>query len=272
MNLDFDHDLYNQSHVPSDFVIRFLAETLPCLGWGQSRNEVVMDVGCGDGGITTDLILPLFPRLEKMVAFDVLPKMIDVASKRNSHPGVEYAVADIEDWSSVQQWKGQITHLLSVHCFHWLRDQQKAFRNSHRLLKSSGEAAFIFFLEASFFTACLQIQKNPKWCHFFNEIGSYIPESHHKKHSVFFYRKMLEDVGFDIIHCIERKIKDVLPSDEDYINFFTSVCVLVNHVPVERKEEFRTDLFQEILKHNGRDGNGLPFHTGTIIELVVRKS
>ncbi|GBN24985.1 hypothetical protein AVEN_201807-1 [Araneus ventricosus] len=98
MNLDFDHELYNQSHVPSDVVIRFLADTLPCLGWGKKCKEVVMDVGCGDGDITVDLIMPLFPRLEKMVAFDVLPKMIDVASKLNSHPRIEYAVADIEDW------------------------------------------------------------------------------------------------------------------------------------------------------------------------------
>ncbi|CAL1293358.1 unnamed protein product [Larinioides sclopetarius] len=175
-------------------------------------------------------------------------------------------------WSSLQQWEEQITHLMSVHCFHWLRDQRKAFRNSYRLLKSSGEAAFIFFLEASFFTACLEIQRNPKWCHFFNEIESYIPDSHHQKHNLFFYKKMLKEVGFQIIYSKRRRIKDVLPSDEDYINFFTSVCALVAHVPADKKEEFRTDLFEEILKHNGRDINGLPFHRGTIIELVVKKN
>ncbi|GBM27279.1 hypothetical protein AVEN_238611-1 [Araneus ventricosus] len=83
---------------------------------------------------------------------------------------------------------------------------------------------------------------------------------------------MLEDVGFEIIHCKKKQIADVLPSDEDYINFFTSICVLMTHVPTDKKEEFRRDLFHEFLKHNGRDSNGLPFHRGTIIELVVRKN
>ncbi|GBN24988.1 hypothetical protein AVEN_201810-1 [Araneus ventricosus] len=108
--------------------------------------------------------------------------------------------------------------------------------------------------------------------HMRSELDSYIPDSHHKKHNVFFYKNMLEDVGFEIIYCKERRIKDILPSDEVYINFFTSVCVLMAHVPAVKKEEFREDLFQEILKQNGRDSNGLPFHRGTIIELVVKKN
>ncbi|GIY53663.1 methyltransf_25 domain-containing protein [Caerostris darwini] len=318
MNLDLDSDLYIKSHVPSESVIRFLEKTLPQLGWIRSDEDVVMDVGCGPGGVTTDLILPVFPRLKKLIAIDLLSSMINIARKHNPHPLVQYEVADIEDWTTMDHWEGQMTKVVSIHCFHWLRNQRNAFKNVFKLLKTGGEAAFIFFSEASFFSAVLKVQENSKWCHFFNisvsgdiqvmswifpgksslvigshhqkqfkcnfrrnvyctpakelEIDTGVPDSHCKQHNAFYYKEMLAKIGFEILHLKEKNITDVLPSDEDYINFFTSVCVLVPHVPMDRRDEFQEDLFQEILQLNGRDSNGLPFHAGKIIELVVKKN
>ncbi|GIY77139.1 methyltransf_25 domain-containing protein [Caerostris extrusa] len=240
MNLDLDSDLYVKSHVPSESVIHFLEKTLPQLGWIRRDEDVVMDVGCGPGRVTIDLILPVFPRLKKLLAIDLLSSMVNIARKHNPHPIVQYEVADIEDWSTMDHWEGQMTKV-----------------------------------------------KNPKWCHFFNEIDTVVPDSHCKQHDALYYKEILAKIGFEILHLKEENITDVLPSDEDYITtcvrrtpsvsvvperLFTSVCVLVPHVPMDRRDEFQEDLFQEILQLNGRDSNGLPFHAGKIIELVVKKN
>ncbi|GIY45307.1 hypothetical protein CEXT_498981 [Caerostris extrusa] len=80
MSLDLNSELYYQWHEPFESVVRFFRNTLLQVGWGQGhQKEVAMDVGSGPGGTTTQLVLPLFPRLEKVIAVDLLPHMVDIA-------------------------------------------------------------------------------------------------------------------------------------------------------------------------------------------------
>ncbi|GIY36079.1 juvenile hormone acid O-methyltransferase [Caerostris extrusa] len=216
-----------------------------------------MDVGCGAGGTTAKLIFPLFTQSKKIFAVDFLPGMIDLAKRENSHPSIEYSVANIGDWSTVKQWEDQITKLVSVHCFEWVKDQKKCFQNVFKLLKKGGQAALCF------------------------GIDNYVSESHYKKYHASYYKQILEDIGFDIVYCKEEVKIDVFSSDEeykigylnddlDYEIFLINLCLDVLH-SIPTKEEFQKDLFQELLKQNGRNKDGLPFHTANMIEIIIRK-
>ncbi|GFY18780.1 hypothetical protein TNCV_2399991 [Trichonephila clavipes] len=272
MSLDLSSELYYKKHNPFESVKRFFAEILVQLGWNENvENEVVMDVGCGPGRTTTEQILPLFLKLEKIYAIDILTDMIDIARKQNFHPKIEYCVANIEDWLTIKQWKEQMTKVISIHCFHWVKNKQLAFQNVFHLLKPGGEASFFFVLEAAFFTTVLKLKENPKWKSLFMGVDDCVPDSHHHKYDALHYKKMMESIGFEVLHCEKERKIDVFSSDEDIKNFFTSLCVLTPHVPMDRKEDFQNDLLEELLRHNGRDSNGLPYHDGKILELVVRK-
>ncbi|GIY69901.1 hypothetical protein CEXT_537381 [Caerostris extrusa] len=84
MSLDLNSELYYQWHEPFESVLHFFKNTLLQVGWGQGHQKrIAMDVGCGPGGTTTQLVLPLFPRLEKVIAVDLLPHMIDIARKHH---------------------------------------------------------------------------------------------------------------------------------------------------------------------------------------------
>ncbi|GIY45308.1 uncharacterized protein CEXT_498991 [Caerostris extrusa] len=69
----------------------------------------------------------------------------------------------------------------------------------------------------------------------------------------------------------EKIVEDVFASDEDFKGFFSSLCVLKAHVPADQKDQFEEDLYQEHLRQNGRDKQGLPYHRGRMIEVVVKK-
>lgn len=273
MSLDLSSELYYKKHNPFDSVKVFFAEVLVQLDWNKSEEmEVVMDVGCGPGRTTTEQILPLFPKLEKIYGIDLLPNMIDIAKKQNFHPKIEYSVASVEDWSTIKHWKDQITKVISIHCFHWVKNKQTAFQNVYHLLKPGGQAAFFFVLEATFYTTVLILKESPKWKDLFIGVDDCIPDSHHHKYDASYYKTMLESMGFEVLHCKKDVKIDVFSSDENIKNFFTSLCVLKPFVPLDRLEDFQNDLFEELLRHNGRNSDGLPYHDGKILELVVRKN
>ncbi|GIY53662.1 hypothetical protein CDAR_215291 [Caerostris darwini] len=125
MTKKLNPDFYYQWHEPFESVVHFFKAALLQVGWGEDNTkEVVMDVGCGPGETTTQLILPLFPSLKKVIAIDKLHDRIALACAQNFHPAIQFSVADIEEWSTIHQWKGQITKLVSVHCFHWVRNKK----------------------------------------------------------------------------------------------------------------------------------------------------
>ncbi|GFY44416.1 juvenile hormone acid O-methyltransferase, partial [Trichonephila inaurata madagascariensis] len=116
--------------------------------------------------LTYQLVLPLFPDVKKILAVDLVPVAIEFAKKHNYHPLIEYNVANLEDWSTLKHWEGEITKLVSVYCINWVKDQQNAFRNIFKLLKKGVEAAIVFAVESRFYDAILEVQNNPKWSSF----------------------------------------------------------------------------------------------------------
>ncbi|GBN01448.1 Juvenile hormone acid O-methyltransferase [Araneus ventricosus] len=267
-----DPELYSEKRTPLDSVKYFISEKLPHLGWGQTKEkEVVLDVGCGPGGNTFQLILPLFPQAEKIFAIDLMPNMIEFARIHNNHPLIEYTVADIENRSTVEQWKGQISKLTAIHCIQWLKDKRRGFQNIFALLKPRGEMAFIFVMESPVYASILALESNPKWSKFFKDIDDFVSDDHINKYESSRYKKMLEEIGFDILYFEEDVKSDPFSSDEEYRDFFASICALTSHVPSHLREEFKDDLFQEMLKLCGRDSSGRPVHLANIIEVVARK-
>lgn len=273
MSLKLHPKDYTQWHSPIETVVAFFKGKLTELGWDKGdRNEIIMDVGCGPGGTTKGIILPFFPKVEKIIALDVMPDMINIAQDKNAHPQIEYMVADVTEWSTtIEQWEGKITKVISIHCFHWVKNQTEGFKNIYRLLMSGGEAAFFFVLEATYFDTIAALQNSSKWCKYLKGHDNRIPDSHCFKYDSSYYKNLAEEIGYEVLHCRKEEKIDVYSDDVTIKNFFSSLCVLAPYVPEEFKEDFKNDMLQEVIERNGRTDTGLPLHRGQILEMVVRK-
>ncbi|GBN76151.1 hypothetical protein AVEN_211368-1 [Araneus ventricosus] len=265
------HAQLYESVKPLDSVVQFLTVTLKELGWYRRKEELVMDVGCGPGHVTFQFILPPFPDVEKFVAVDYSSSMIETARSNYFHPKIEYHVANFEEKSDLKRWNGQVTKLVSIHCFNWLKNQKLCFQNAYDLLQPGGEAAFYFVLVSDFYAAVVDIYNDPKWRGYFEGVDSRVPESHYKKYDSTYYRKIVEDIGFDVLLCRDELKVNPLSSEKEAKDLYYSLTVLVHHVPQNLKEEFRNDLYEYVLKNGGILEDGTLVHRAVSLELVVRK-
>ncbi|GIY47839.1 juvenile hormone acid O-methyltransferase [Caerostris extrusa] len=219
--MNLDPELYGTKIIPFVNVKGFLQEMLSQLEFSRDyEKEVVLDVGCGTGGTTFHLVLPLFPRLENLYAIDALPKMIHNAEMCNSHPLIEYSVADIEKWPTVKNWRGQITKLVSIYCLQWLKDTKKGFQNIYQLLKPGGKAAICFPMQSIFYEAMKEMENNSKWRSYFKDVGEYISDAHLNKRTSSYYEKMVKEVGFEIVYLNEELANDAFSSDKSFTKVF----------------------------------------------------
>ncbi|GFT36671.1 methyltransf_25 domain-containing protein [Nephila pilipes] len=274
MPLNYDVDIYSQLDNPWDSIVRFLNITLREMGWSNGdQEEVVMDVGCGPGRLTSEFILRIFPNLKKIIALDAESNMIEKARCLHPHPKIEYDVANFEDRSLIELWNGKITKFISVHCFNRMQDQKGAFQRVYDLLPPNGEAGFVFLLHNGYYDALQYLAKDLKWCSYIPfDIEDCIPKSHAKGYTSFHYKKMLEGIGFEIRHCQQVQNVTTFLSDELYTDFLYSVCELTPYIPNDVKKDFKKDLLHYTLKQNGRNDDGTPVDRTTTLELVQTKS
>jgi juvenile hormone acid methyltransferase len=90
------------------------------LKWNS--NEDVLDVGTGDGGVTSDILLPRLPEdLKKLMCLDVSEKMVEFTRARLKHNSkAEFVQMDIATKEIPSELFERFDHIFSFNCLHWV--------------------------------------------------------------------------------------------------------------------------------------------------------
>ncbi|KAM7302421.1 uncharacterized protein ISCGN_017938 [Ixodes scapularis] len=103
----------------------------------ETKEQQFLDLGCGTGDFTRDQLLPLWPDAGRIVAVDVSQDMVEHAKRKFAHPKICYDVLDIGG-SGVADFVGrygQFDRVYSFFCLHWIRNQERAFKNIADLMR-----------------------------------------------------------------------------------------------------------------------------------------
>jgi ubiquinone/menaquinone biosynthesis C-methylase UbiE len=111
-------------------VVEFVINTA-----GLSAGSSVLEVGCGTGQLTEDLILLGFD----VTAIDIGPSMIATAERRLGGSTASFQVSSFEDFA---HGEASFDLVISGTAFHWV-DPEIKFHKSARLLRSGGWLALL---------------------------------------------------------------------------------------------------------------------------------
>lgn len=89
------------------------------------KGDRILDIGCGDGGVTTDVLKLFLPyNFKHLVGCDLSEKMIKFAKEHHENNRVKFTVLDIATRDLPPDMRESFDHVFSFYTLHWVHQQK----------------------------------------------------------------------------------------------------------------------------------------------------
>lgn len=206
-----------------------------------SGNERILDLGCGDGGLTA--ILANSVPAGSVLGIDSSENMIETA-KRHESENLHFEKMDISDLN----FNDEFDVIFSNAALHWVKDHRSLLNNAHKALRKDGKILWDFASDGNcscFFSVVRGIIASSTYERFFAkfEWPWYMPK-------VSEYRKMICDAGFSE-YQVEGINKDrYFANAEEMIKWIDqpSIIPFITYLPNEMQMPFRNEVVNKMLE------------------------
>ncbi|KAL1489692.1 hypothetical protein ABEB36_013632 [Hypothenemus hampei] len=209
-------------------------------------NETVLDVGCGEGFTTTEILLPKLPKsVSKLEATDMNEKMIKVAKKKYKNTKrIEFFKLDINDRDTCDQFSCKFDHIFSFFCFHWIHDQRKAFKNIYTLLKPGGDFLLSLIGSSLIYDMYENLSKYKEWSKYFKK--EMISPYHRCNDVKEIIEQLLKDTGFDDYLCVVKENHYTYNDWRTLKRAVISVNPVLPQLPISERSRYIEDINKEL--------------------------
>jgi trans-aconitate methyltransferase len=208
-------------------------------------NEVILDLGCGDG-ILTEQLSALVPN-GKIIGIDASIGMINTAKKLEKE-NVSFICMDINNMSFINQFDV----IFSNAALHWVKNHRKLLENSLTALRAGGIIKWNFAGDgncSNFFDTVKAVMKEDEYKVYF--IGFEWPWFMPTKTE---YEELTANTQFKMIDIRFENADRYFSNCDEMIKWMDqpSLVPFIKHIPDEKKESFRKkviDIMTEKTSH-----------------------
>ncbi|XP_025206669.1 juvenile hormone acid O-methyltransferase-like [Melanaphis sacchari] len=112
-----------------------------------TSNEIVLDIGCGPGDVTSNILYPLLKdKIDQLVGVDKSIENIEYAKKKYGCSKKDFKVLDIDNANDCSLYSHKFNKIFSFFCFHWIHNKADSLRSLYSMLKNGGEIFLDFLL------------------------------------------------------------------------------------------------------------------------------
>ena len=160
MPFEFDAEKYKKASTHQKEWAKKLISELNLAG-----NEKILDLGCGDGGITVQLA-ELVPD-GQVVGIDASHSMIESAREAHRTKNIRFDLMDINEIN----FENEFDFVFSNATLHWVKDHKKLLSNVHKALKAEAIVRFNFAADgncSAFFKVVREVMVKKEYAGYFN--------------------------------------------------------------------------------------------------------
>lgn len=203
-------------------------------------NCKVIDIGCGDGKVTVEMLEIIgSSKIGSIVGIDGSASQIQFANNNycnnDNKSKIMFSVMKLDEINYVETFDIAFGSCI----FHWQSDQGAIFGRVYNALKTGGYFIFVGPAANKFNISVISdgLSKTEKWNSYFNDFIS--NRSYHTKEE---YHKILSDNRFDVIEIKETVTSTPFDNRAALKNWIRPLSVWANHLPNVKQEEFIEDI------------------------------
>ncbi|XP_047513723.1 juvenile hormone acid O-methyltransferase-like isoform X2 [Pieris napi] len=234
--------LYNKSNVlQRTTTMKYLEEYKNIINW--KMDSKILDIGCGDGSLTTKIFKELIPNCKTITGSDISENMIRFANEHYASERIDFTTLNIEG-ELPDQLRERFHHAISFYAINWCRRQETAFQNIYDMLKDQGSCFAIIVGKESLFDGYRSLAKTEKWKPWVTDVDRFISPYHDSQDSFKEMQQLLGKIGFTI-KKLEHKL--IFHEYENLENLKDGIMSVVPFkIPDELRDDFFIDLSQEM--------------------------
>ena len=259
MTFEFDAEKYKAASAHQKEWGKKLISGLNLIG-----SERVLDLGCGDGGITVQLAELIG---DGMVAgIDASQSMIDSAQKNYKTENVRFELMDI----NAIDFEDEFDIVFSNAALHWVKDHNKLLANVYKSLKVDGILRFNFAADGNcshFFEVVRQTMAEKKYVEYFGDFDWpwYMPVIDE-------YEKIVTQSGFAEVKVWGENADRYFADAETMTGWIEqpSLVPFLKCVGQKDKQSFRDTVVEKMVKETLQP-DGTCFETFRRINVFAKK-
>lgn len=211
------------------------------------EGDSILDIGCGSGNVTSQVLAPSFQNYSKIVGVDISEEMIHFAQEQFSEERIHYNVLDIAaDVTDFRAFWGGFSKIFSFYCLHWIKDHRKALENIKYLMKAGGECLLVFVAQCPVFEMYEILAENTRWAEYMQDVNNFIPSTQHSLQPAFYFSQLMQNVGLHVMSCETVEQSFTFPSVHVLKDCMCAVNPFINRIPKEQQSDFITDCLRTL--------------------------
>ncbi|KAK5638095.1 hypothetical protein RI129_012390 [Pyrocoelia pectoralis] len=259
----FKPNEFIRSVAPSEGAIKYVLKHY----WGYVNVKEycnVLEIGCGPGNCTHDILLPLFPKtLQNYVGTDISRPMIEYAQTHyQNEPRLKFEMLDVGTYCLPKKFLAAFDHILSFQCLHFVSDHRKALENIYQMTKPGGDLFITFAGKAIIFDVYEELSQSDKWRPYLESYRDAVCPTHFCEDPSLYFEAVLKEVGFSPVVCISLKKHFVLPK-KSFLTFVEAICMYP--IPKNLMDNFLADSFEEMKRRRCVDGDYVTYPYSLLI-------
>ncbi|XP_011868290.1 PREDICTED: uncharacterized methyltransferase C70.08c-like [Vollenhovia emeryi] len=212
-----------------------------------------MDIGCGPGDITKDLLLPLLGPNVEIIGTDISESMIEYANKTfGDRKRLQFEVLDAATENLPKKYISEFDHIFSFHALHWCNDIRQAFKNIYQMLRPKGTILFYISAFNDMFDVLKMMAQDIRFAQYIPDAMRNVAPYHKSNNPRKELKESLESVGFTVHHCSLRETSYSEEKSEQFLKSVLSILAFLEDMPGDLIIQYKDELIHEYMKRKIR--------------------
>ncbi|KAK5650478.1 hypothetical protein RI129_001507 [Pyrocoelia pectoralis] len=223
----------------TDYSRHIMEDYFPFIRQNSNNVKSVLDIGCGPGNTTLNVILPYLEQdTVEIIGIDKSPSMIDYAKKTYEDARVAFKEVNVVEVAP-RDFIERFDYIFSFWTFHWILDQRKLYSNVLKMLKPNGSFLVSYIANTKLYGIIQEVSQKEKYSSFVSNLSIFPFNMFINPQQELF--SILQDAEFENIFCKVETLQFTDYTTKDLENLFLSVSPYYDCIPINMQKEFIQD-------------------------------